>query len=213
MRRCLRHGEYKTRLQRRRCRDPPGRCHGRRLGGPAESQHRRDLQNVYEAAREAGVRRVVYASSTTTVRNYELDEPYKAITEARFQDVPVPFPLITHESPTRPHSVYSCTKLWGEGPGETLRRHIRTLGHLPAVRIDKRARQARHPEEAGRMAEPERLGPGGAVLPGGPRRHEVRYLHVQLRQPVELQGQWPGQEAPGIQTSGQCRRLLRRTRS
>ena len=72
---------------------------------------------MYEAAREAGARRVVYASSTTTVRNYELDEPYKAITEGRFQDVPFPFPLITHESPTRPHSVYSCTKLWGEALG------------------------------------------------------------------------------------------------
>ena len=70
--------------------------------------------NIFEASREAGVKRVIYASSGRVISNYELDEPYKAIVEGRYEDVPAQWDRITHESPVRPESLYGCTKLWGE---------------------------------------------------------------------------------------------------
>jgi len=73
--------------------------------------------NVFEAAREAGVRRIVFASSGATVQNYELDEPFLAMGEARYSDIPEPRPLLTHLSPVRPRGLYGCAKLWGEALG------------------------------------------------------------------------------------------------
>ena len=72
--------------------------------------------NVYEAARLAGVRRVVFASSGATIRGWCLDEPYKAIAEGRYDDVPEGFPKITHDM-VRPNSIYGATKVWGEALG------------------------------------------------------------------------------------------------
>lgn len=69
--------------------------------------------NVFEAARRAGVERVVYASSGATVSNIERDEPYAALTAGRYDEV-AEWPVLTHESPTRPHGLYGCSKIWGE---------------------------------------------------------------------------------------------------
>ncbi len=70
--------------------------------------------NIFECAYQAGVKRVIYASSGRVISNYELDEPYKSIVEGRYDDVPPGWQRITHEDPVRPHSIYACTKLWGE---------------------------------------------------------------------------------------------------
>lgn len=72
--------------------------------------------NVYEAARQAGVRRVVFASSGATIRGWCLEEPYKAISDGRYDDVPEGFPKITHDM-IRPNSIYGATKVWGEALG------------------------------------------------------------------------------------------------
>ena len=69
---------------------------------------------VFEAARAAGVRRVVYASSGATVGGYEADEPFRAMVEGRWADVPAPPPLVTHADPVRPSGVYGATKVFGE---------------------------------------------------------------------------------------------------
>jgi nucleoside-diphosphate-sugar epimerase len=66
--------------------------------------------NVFEAARRAGVRRVVYASSGATVSGIEKDEPYASFVEGRAGAAP----MLTHESPLRPSGLYGCTKIWGE---------------------------------------------------------------------------------------------------
>ena len=72
--------------------------------------------NVYEAARLAGVKRVVFVSSGSTIRNWSLEEPYKAIAEGRYDDVPSDFDVITHQM-IRPDSIYGAAKVWGEAVG------------------------------------------------------------------------------------------------
>ena len=69
--------------------------------------------NVFEAARRAGVRRVIYASSGATVSDWERDEPYAALVAGCYDQV-AEWPILTHESPTRPHGLYGCSKIWGE---------------------------------------------------------------------------------------------------
>ena len=77
----------------------------------------RGTYNVFEAAREAGVKRVVFGSSGSTIHAYELEEPFLAMTEARLSDIPSPPPIITHLDPPRPDTVYGAVKLFGEALG------------------------------------------------------------------------------------------------
>ncbi len=69
--------------------------------------------NVFEAAREAGVRRVVYASSGATVSALEREEPYRALVAGRYADAAA-WPPVTHETPVRPNGLYGASKVWGE---------------------------------------------------------------------------------------------------
>jgi nucleoside-diphosphate-sugar epimerase len=70
--------------------------------------------NVFEAARQAGVKRVVYASSGAAISGWEREEPYKALAEGRYEDAPDSWPMLTHETPTRPSGIYGASKVWGE---------------------------------------------------------------------------------------------------
>ncbi len=74
-------------------------------------------RNVYQAAVDAGCKRVIFASSGATVSGYELEEPYKSLVEARYKDAPTTWPLITADMPTRPTGIYGSTKVWGEALG------------------------------------------------------------------------------------------------
>jgi nucleoside-diphosphate-sugar epimerase len=69
--------------------------------------------NVFEAARRAGVHRVIYASSGATVSEWEREEPFASLVAGRYEGL-TRWPVLTHESPTRPHGLYGCSKLWGE---------------------------------------------------------------------------------------------------
>jgi nucleoside-diphosphate-sugar epimerase len=69
--------------------------------------------NVFEASRRAGVRRVVFASSGATVSGVERVAPYAALVAGRYDEVSR-WPMLTHESPDRPMSLYGCSKVWGE---------------------------------------------------------------------------------------------------
>ena len=72
-------------------------------------------RNVLEAARLAGVRRVVYASSIMVSWGYQAEEPYRSLFEGRYDEVaPQEVPLIQHTWPTRPTSYYPASKVWGE---------------------------------------------------------------------------------------------------
>ena len=70
--------------------------------------------NVFEAARQARVSRVVFASSGSTISGWELVQPYRAIVNGDYESVQHPWPMITHETPVRPTGVYGATKVWGE---------------------------------------------------------------------------------------------------
>lgn len=70
------------------------------------------VHNVFEAARQAGVRRVVAASSGAVIAGYERDEPYASL--ARGTAPEDGWSIITAESKNRPRNIYSATKLGGE---------------------------------------------------------------------------------------------------
>ena len=71
--------------------------------------------NVFEAAHQAGVRRVIFASSGSVTAGWENERPYTDLVEGRYEDVPETWETLTHETLPRPAGVYGCTKLWGEG--------------------------------------------------------------------------------------------------
>ena len=73
------------------------------------------VRNLFEASIRAGVPRVVYASSIMVSWGYQLDEPYKALSEGRFDDLKgEEIHTVTHEWPQRPTGLYPATKVWGE---------------------------------------------------------------------------------------------------
>jgi nucleoside-diphosphate-sugar epimerase len=59
-------------------------------------------RNVFEAAQQAGVQRVIYASSGSTVAGWEWEFPYGALVNGDYDAVPEQWTLITHETPVRP---------------------------------------------------------------------------------------------------------------
>ena len=74
-------------------------------------------RNVYEAARLAGARRVVFASTNHVVGFYPLKEdPYKAIYDGRLGEVRRPFRMLDDKD-SRPDSLYGVSKSFGEALG------------------------------------------------------------------------------------------------
>ena len=72
--------------------------------------------NVFEAARLAGVARVIFASSGATVSGWEREPPLQQIVAGDYGQLGAWTPL-THESPTRPSGLYGASKVWGEALG------------------------------------------------------------------------------------------------
>jgi len=73
--------------------------------------------NVFESAAQAGARRIVFASSGATTNGYEDLSPYREIVRGEYGRVPVPWPMVTHESEPRPVTLYGVSKLFGEDLG------------------------------------------------------------------------------------------------
>ncbi len=70
--------------------------------------------NIFEAARQARVSRVIFASSGSTISGWEQVQPYRALVNGDYESIKHPWPMITHETPVRPTGVYGATKVWGE---------------------------------------------------------------------------------------------------
>jgi nucleoside-diphosphate-sugar epimerase len=82
--------------------------------------------NAFEAAREAGVRRVVFASSNHVTGLYEQSEPYASIVRGDYEGLdPAEIPLLTTSDPIRPDSPYGIGKAFGEA---TARYYSETYG-------------------------------------------------------------------------------------
>jgi nucleoside-diphosphate-sugar epimerase len=78
----------------------------------------RTTLNVFEAARAAGVRRVIFASSNHVTGMYERDEPYASICSGDYDGLdPDAIPKITSEWPVRPDGPYGVGKVLGEAAG------------------------------------------------------------------------------------------------
>ena len=74
--------------------------------------------NALEAARRAGARRVIFASSNHATGNYEDDEPYASIVAGSYDGLePGNFPLVTVDMPIRPDGPYGIGKAFGEAAG------------------------------------------------------------------------------------------------
>ena len=74
--------------------------------------------NALEAAREAGVRTFVFASSNHVVGLYERDEPYASIVAGRYGGLtPETVPRLTSAVAIRPDSPYGVGKALGEAAG------------------------------------------------------------------------------------------------
>lgn len=75
--------------------------------------------NVYRAAQEAGVRRIVFGSAGSTMIGYEWHEgsPYAALAANRIERLPPDARMLLHTDPPRPADFYSVGKLFGEHTG------------------------------------------------------------------------------------------------
>jgi len=69
--------------------------------------------HVFEAARVAGVARVIFASSGATVSGWEREPPLNHLVAGRYDEAGTITPL-THETPLRPSGLYGASKIWGE---------------------------------------------------------------------------------------------------
>jgi len=69
--------------------------------------------NVFEAARLAGVARVIFASSGATVSGWEREPPLSHVVNGEYDRLGSWSPL-THEAPVRPSGLYGASKVWGE---------------------------------------------------------------------------------------------------
>tara|TARA_B100000315_G_scaffold78410_2_gene71733 strand:- start:7693 stop:8505 length:813 start_codon:yes stop_codon:yes gene_type:complete len=91
-----------------------------RVNAPWESTFQNNIigtRNVYEAARLAGVKRVILASTNHVVGFYPLkQDPYKAIYDGRLDEVRRPFRLLDDRD-IRPDSYYCVSKAFGEALG------------------------------------------------------------------------------------------------
>jgi nucleoside-diphosphate-sugar epimerase len=75
--------------------------------------------NVFRAAQEADVKRVVFASAGSTMLGYQFDPAsvYAQLADNKLQHMPADARMILHTDPARPADFYSVGKLFGEHLG------------------------------------------------------------------------------------------------
>lgn len=104
---------------------------------------------MFRAAQEAGVRRVVFMSTGSTMCGHEWPEgsPYGALAANRMDRLPAGVPMLDHRDPPRPDSFYGVGKLFGENTGRLFsdRYGMSVLCiRLGAVLADDRPHLVRH---------------------------------------------------------------------
>ena len=90
--------------------------HGREIGWDIlMPRNVQPTANVFQAAHEAGVRRIVFASSMHVMGMYEEEEPWRSIAAGEYGDLdPATVALVSAEAPVRADGRYAVTKAFGE---------------------------------------------------------------------------------------------------
>jgi NAD+ dependent glucose-6-phosphate dehydrogenase len=70
--------------------------------------------NVFEAARQAGVQRIVAASSIMVSQGHREQEPYRALWERRHDGITADVTPVSPDIPAEPRSLYGASKVWTE---------------------------------------------------------------------------------------------------
>ena len=78
--------------------------------------------NVFEASRQAEVRRIVVASSARVSEGQRHQEPYSSIADGDSENIPTEFVPLPTEVPPEPRSIYACGKVWVESLAMTYAR-------------------------------------------------------------------------------------------
>ena len=74
--------------------------------------------NVFEAAKQTKVKRMIFFSSMHVNGLYEQDHPYSSVAEGQYGELlPEQIPLITHSMSVRPDGPYAVSKIFGETLG------------------------------------------------------------------------------------------------
>ena len=86
--------------------------------------------NAFEAARKAGVGRVIFASSNHVVGMYERDEPYASVVAGRYEGLdPSKLTRLAADAPIRPDGAYGV----GKGLGEAAARYYSEAHGLSVI--------------------------------------------------------------------------------
>jgi NAD+ dependent glucose-6-phosphate dehydrogenase len=78
-------------------------------------------RNVFEAARRAGVERVIHASSNHVMGGYYLEPPWRHVIAGEYDRVAPSYPLISEDMPIRPDGFYGIGKAHSEALGSYYR--------------------------------------------------------------------------------------------
>jgi nucleoside-diphosphate-sugar epimerase len=75
--------------------------------------------NVFQASQQAGVKRVVFMSTGSTMCGYEWDDdkPYGKLARGEYNQAATSWPLLSYRDPPRPDSRYAVGKIFGEACG------------------------------------------------------------------------------------------------
>ena len=86
-------------------------------GGEWESVLRNNIvgaYNVFEACRQAGVGRIVAASTIQVSTGHRQMPPYNATAEGRFEPLPAGVPRVSAQMPAEPRNLYASSKVFNE---------------------------------------------------------------------------------------------------
>ena len=70
--------------------------------------------NLYQACQEAGVKRLVAASTIQVSDGQRRAEPYRSIAAREYENVPDDFARVTSAEPAEPRNLYAASKVWAE---------------------------------------------------------------------------------------------------